>query len=135
MNCIACKGKQNIKVLSQVLRKESGEILFTDYGISGPVVFAVSRIPSEFKECKIDIDFMPEFSFMDVVKMLEGHRKIMNTVEESSSSPKNSRPTIPASTDMIKIITVQEMPITLDFRRSFSDFRDMKRIIICGIPK
>lgn len=82
LNGLKIDGNITVKKGREVLRKESGEILFTDYGISGPPVFAVSRIPSELKECTIEIDFMPEFSFMDIVKILEEHRKIMNTVEE-----------------------------------------------------
>ena len=37
--------------------------------------------------------------------------------------------------DMIRMMVVQEMPITLDLRSSFSDFRDMNRMMMWGIPK
>lgn len=50
-----------------ILRKEYGEILFTDYGISGPPILQLSRIASSRvsnnKSVIIDIDFMPEVSY------------------------------------------------------------------------
>ena len=60
---------------------------------------------------------------------------VMKTMEESAISPRNMRPTTPDSTDMIRMMVVQEMPMTLDLRSSFSDFRDRKRMMMWGMPK
>ena len=60
---------------------------------------------------------------------------VMNTMEESSISPRYRRPATAVRADMARIITVQEMPITLDLRNSFSLLMDIKRMIIWGIPK
>ena len=60
---------------------------------------------------------------------------VMKTMEESSISPRNMRPTMPDSTDMIRMMVVQLMPMTLDLRSSFSDFRDRKRMMMWGMPK
>ena len=59
----------------------------------------------------------------------------MNTVAESEISPMNTRPTAPAITDITSMITVQEMPITLDLRSSFWERTDMKRMMMWGMPK
>ena len=66
----------------KVIRKEEGEILFTDYGISGPAVFSISRVAGEKKECNFEIDMMPEYSFNDIVDILKKQRKIMKCVDE-----------------------------------------------------
>ena len=62
----------------------------------------------------------------------------MNTRElllMPSSKPRNIRPTIPMTAEKITMITVQVMPIFADFFRSFWDFSDIKRMMMCGIPK
>lgn len=48
-----------------VLQRANGEILFTDYGVSGPPVFNLSRIVSEHagdKKMAISINFFPEYT-------------------------------------------------------------------------
>jgi predicted Rossmann fold flavoprotein len=50
-----------------ILRKEYGEILFTDYGISGPPILQLSRIASSRVSNNmnviVDIDFMPKVCY------------------------------------------------------------------------
>jgi hypothetical protein len=48
--------------------KEKGEILFTDYGLSGPPIFSVSSRLSEQKT--IELDIMPEYSENELYMML-----------------------------------------------------------------
>lgn len=63
-NVSICRG-------SKTLRCEYGQLLFTDYGISGPPAFAISRIASQFgSECNIKIDFMPEYDFGGVMGLV-----------------------------------------------------------------
>ena len=62
--------------------KKSGEILFTDYGISGPATFSISRYAGERPECKFILDLMPEYSYEDLLRILKNHRDIMRTVDE-----------------------------------------------------
>ena len=45
-----------------------GEILFTDYGLSGPPIFNLSRLVSEGNGGEIRLDLMPEFSKEEVAK-------------------------------------------------------------------
>ncbi|WP_212903660.1 BaiN/RdsA family NAD(P)/FAD-dependent oxidoreductase [Clostridium polyendosporum] len=58
-------------------RKELGEILFTDYGISGPPILQLSRKASyalsKGKEVLITVDMMPSKSKEDVENFLENH--------------------------------------------------------------
>lgn len=75
----AIKGLQGIKIdgmlrLIQkdiIIAEDKGEILFTDYGISGPPVFQLSaKLP--FKEnITASIDFMPEYSPKEIYDILE----------------------------------------------------------------
>lgn len=62
---------KGIKVNAKVTlngRTEEGELLFTDYGLSGPPVFSLSSYLSEKNE--ITIDFMPEYSVEDLYGMI-----------------------------------------------------------------
>ncbi len=54
-------------------KTQTGEVLFTDYGISGPPVFWLSSYIANEKEIVIDI--MPEYSFNDVYEMISNRCK------------------------------------------------------------
>jgi predicted Rossmann fold flavoprotein len=62
---------------NKCLRKELGEILFTDYGISGPPILQVSRIASyelsKHKNVTIHLDLFPSMKESDLVEFLENH--------------------------------------------------------------
>lgn len=64
------------------IRKEFGEILFTDYGISGPPILQVSSHASQAlhncEKVKIIVDMMPSYSKEDLTNFLEGHFAIFN---------------------------------------------------------
>ena len=54
-------------------RSETGEILFTEYGLSGPPVFSLS---ANIEGCSTAVmDIMPEYAYVDVLKMIEDRRK------------------------------------------------------------
>lgn len=63
-------------------RKDFGEILFTDYGISGPPILQISREASYWhskgKDVKIVVDMMPDKTLEDVENFLEGHFAIFS---------------------------------------------------------
>ena len=62
---------KGVKVMAKVTiggRDETGELLFTDYGISGPPVFSLSSYLSSNKT--VDIDIMPEYTYDDVYEMI-----------------------------------------------------------------
>lgn len=60
------EGKATVLVNDDVLREELGEILFTDYGISGPPILQLSRKAIEHlnksEEVYIVVDMFPNFS-------------------------------------------------------------------------
>lgn len=71
------------------IRKEFGEILFTDYGISGPPILQISREASlgcfKGKEVKILVDMMPDKSLKELEDFLEGHFAVFSCREVINS--------------------------------------------------
>ena len=75
-------GAASVVVNNDVIRCEKGEILFTDYGISGPPILQISRIASislyEKKNVKIVVDMMPESSQDDIDNFIYGHLAMLS---------------------------------------------------------
>ena len=79
-----------LKIDGDFYRKDFGEILFTDYGISGPPILQISAHASkalkENKKVEISVDMMPNHSYEDIEDFLEchfailGHRPIINAL-------------------------------------------------------
>ncbi len=67
-------GIASINVDGNTLRKEEGEILFTDYGISGPPILQLSRGVVEALENKrqpiIEIDMFPNYSYKELLDLI-----------------------------------------------------------------
>lgn len=74
---IKFNGFAEIIINKTSIRKEFGEILFTDYGISGPPILQLSRIASyalsEGSSVYMTIDMMPDLSKENLIKFLENH--------------------------------------------------------------
>lgn len=74
------KGTKVIGVISlmneekEIIKEDNGEILFTDYGISGPPILQISRYASYYHVNHLDtyikIDIVPEFSEEHLDKLL-----------------------------------------------------------------
>lgn len=68
------KGTASIYADGKLARKEDGEILFTEDGLSGPPVFQISRIAGACKQnkipCYIELDFFPMFSKDEIVAII-----------------------------------------------------------------
>lgn len=68
-------GKASIISDNKVLRCESGEILFTDYGISGPPILQLSRIAGgmglKHKKTSIVLDMFPDIEESDLFNILK----------------------------------------------------------------
>lgn len=62
-----------IRVLKgfEVLKAERGEILFTDYGISGIAVMQLSYLFSLYDELRVELDFLPHLDFYEAKRILE----------------------------------------------------------------
>ena len=80
------KGLAGIKVDGRItlntkkgLRTEEGEILFTDYGLSGPPVLQISRMVSECGQGDIVIDLLPNLSFNEIYSIIERRKDILKT--------------------------------------------------------
>ena len=67
----------NVKMFSEgrFIGEEYGEVLFTDYGLSGPPVFRLSALCAVHKKCSVLLDFMPSLSKKDVFDLLSKRKK------------------------------------------------------------
>lgn len=70
-------GNVEIAVNGEAKRKEFGEVLFTDYGISGPAILQLSRIASEGtqsgKKVHIKVDILPNLAKDKIADFFENH--------------------------------------------------------------
>lgn len=75
-------GFAEILVDGTSVKKEFGEILFTDYGISGPPILQLSRIASyalsQGKSVALTVDMMPDLNKKDTLEFLENHWGMFN---------------------------------------------------------
>lgn len=79
------KGLQGIKADTSVtaygdnkkICTYNGELLFTDYGISGNVVFNISFVIPLYKNVEFEIDFMKKFDYNELYELLRKRKKIM----------------------------------------------------------
>ena len=55
-----------------------GELLFTDYGISGNVVFNISFVMPLYKNIEFEIDFMEKFDYNELYEILKERKKMMS---------------------------------------------------------
>lgn len=68
---------------NKAIRSEYGELLFTDYGVSGPAVFQISGSLSGQKNCEISVDLMPDFSYDRLTDALTERRRAIAKREAS----------------------------------------------------
>ncbi|MGL5353694.1 MAG: NAD(P)/FAD-dependent oxidoreductase [Clostridium sp.] len=70
-------GYATLLINGENARREFGEILFTDYGISGPPILQISGYASKAlslnKKVEIIVDMMPTLSSDEVADFIEGH--------------------------------------------------------------
>lgn len=68
---IKTDAKVSLVTDGKTLREETGEVLFCDYGLSGPPVMQVSReVERRSGEKTIELDLMPEYEFQSVYDMI-----------------------------------------------------------------
>lgn len=74
---IKFEGAASVLVDDKIIRTEYGEILFTDYGISGPPILQLSAIASRAlykkKNVKIKLDMSPDKTFDDIDNFIKSH--------------------------------------------------------------
>lgn len=78
-------GVATLCVDNKAVQKEYGEVMFTDYGLSGPPIFQLSRKTSEmlnkgYKNIKIKIDLIPEYNFSEIEDILLQRRRSLSEV-------------------------------------------------------
>ena len=67
----------SIKKDGDLLRQDFGEVLFTEYGLSGPPIMQVSRAVSK-NDCNIiSLDIMPNTDFDELCNIIEQRKTIM----------------------------------------------------------
>lgn len=79
------KGLQGIKLDTNVtafgdgkkICTYDGELLFTDYGISGNVVFNISFTVPLYRNVEFEVDFMPKFGYSELLEILKKRKKIL----------------------------------------------------------
>ena len=75
-------GNASIYINNKLIRSEEGEILFTDYGISGPPILQLSRIASNAllnkQTVNLKIDMMPNKTFEELENFIEAHFAIFS---------------------------------------------------------
>ncbi len=87
---VPMKGVKNDSLISiyvdnKFIKSEYGELLFTDYGLSGPPVFQLSRIASkacsENKNVFVTVDLMPDVEYEELVDVLKSRNKFVPVAE------------------------------------------------------
>jgi hypothetical protein len=86
------KGMQGIKLNAlvslvqndRVIASDCGEVLFTDYGVSGPPVFQLSAKAALKKELELRLDIMYEYNHKEVFDILEGRRAMLGHLSMES---------------------------------------------------
>ncbi len=64
-----------LKCNGKAVRKETGEVLFCDYGLSGPPILQISRgVSIEKGKLAISLDIIPNISFTELCDMLRNRR-------------------------------------------------------------
>ena len=54
-----------------------GELLFTEYGVSGNVIFNISFVYPIHKKVELEIDFMPKFEYNELLEILRKRKNIL----------------------------------------------------------
>lgn len=65
-----------LKIDNKKIRQEYGEVLFTDYGLSGPPILQISReVPRHITKREVELDFAPDYSFDNLLGVLKRRRE------------------------------------------------------------
>lgn len=79
---IRCKAGITLLKNGAAVKRESGEIQFTDYGVSGIAVMQLSRYMNNEEGYELKIDFTEQYSFEHIVYLLKEARKRPREVQE-----------------------------------------------------
>lgn len=91
---IKTEAKASLIIGNETVREEKGEVLFCDYGLSGPPVMQISReISRRDGEKRIELDLMPEYPFEKVCDMIRYRTAVLKnrSMEEFFTGLLNKR--------------------------------------------
>ena len=90
LSSVKFDGYATLLVDNVAVKKDFGEILFTDYGISGPPILQISALASQStfnkKKTEVVVDLLPSYSEKDLEDFIEchfallSHRPIINSL-------------------------------------------------------
>ncbi len=75
---IKVDAKVSLKESENLLRSDFGEVLFCDYGLSGPPVLQVSGAVKDKQNLSVSLDIMPQQTFDDLAAELDNRIRILN---------------------------------------------------------
>lgn len=83
----------SLKSNNNLLRQDFGEVLFTDYGLSGPPVMQVSRAVSKYKNVTLSLDLMPQTDYEKLCSIISERVNLLEnrTLEEFFTGMFNKR--------------------------------------------
>lgn len=100
---IKFNGNVSALIDNEIVRKDYGEVLFTDYGISGPPILQLSALCSKAlnnkKNVELIVNMMPDKTLDEISNFIEGHLSIFSHR--------------PISTALIGVINKKLIPILL----------------------
>ena len=124
-------GNAEIFIDNKSIQKEFGEILFTDYGISGPPILQLSRNASyalaKNNKVSLHIDLLPNISLEDLETFLENHWFVFGARSLNDS--------------LIGIINKKVIPIILkqlkieDIHKPCNQLNTEEKNALCGLLK
>ncbi len=60
---------------NQLLGSQTGDVLFTEYGVSGDAIFRLSSCVSGVENARLKIEFLPDYTLLEVEQMLDALSK------------------------------------------------------------
>lgn len=96
MKGLRCDAAVTFALDGRILARETGEVLFTEYGLSGPAVMQISRVAGEWERQKRGnlvavLDLLPDLDGTQVWDMLIARRALGRRVEDLLTGLLNKR--------------------------------------------
>lgn len=120
-----------VKAKNKVIYKDFGEMLFTHFGVSGPIILSASRKVSEYLpgEVQLSIDLKPALSFEELDnRIIKDFQKVKNKQFKNSLDELLPQKLIPVIIELsgieenkqVNSITKEERQIIVKLLKSFS---------------
>jgi len=123
---IKVNAKAKLTLNGKTIRTEEGEVLFCDYGLSGPPILQLSReISRQSGEFSVSLDLMPEYSFENICDLLSYRVSVLRNrkAEEFFTGMLNKR----VGQAVVKLAGIKLSDNVAEF--SVADIKKMANII------